>query len=363
MAQSQHDVYCRQCVLPRAFPGADVDASGLCTFCRRPGASGADHERQQARMRARFTAFCDTHRGRQPYDCLLAWSGGKDSTYTLALLRQRYDLRVLAYTFDNGFVSPRALDNMRQVADALDVDHIIVRPRFDVLRTIFRQAAERPDVYPVKALTRTSSVCNACMGLAKGIGAQLALGHGVPMVAYGWSPGQAPLASALFARPIRLYRPMVEALASPLRRLTSVDIAPYFPTAEDWARVETPPCDVAPLLLHPYDEPSVVAAIEALGWRRPTDTDPNSSNCLLNAYGNATHRARYGFHPYALEMANLVRQGIMERSEALARLEAPEDPAVLTMVQDRLGVERFASCQIGAVGAPHTSVGTGGHRQ
>ena len=34
-------------------------------------------------------------------------SGGKDSTYTLSLLRQRYNLRVLAVTFDNGFISPQ----------------------------------------------------------------------------------------------------------------------------------------------------------------------------------------------------------------------------------------------------------------
>ncbi len=343
--------YCQRCVLPETFPGAELDSNGVCAHCRRDRATEAERERRRASMRERFQALCDEHRGRQPYDCLLAWSGGKDSTYTLALLRRRYGLRVLAYTFDNGFVAARALENMRHVAESLGVDHVIIRPRFDLLRTIFRRAAERPDAYNMKALTRASGVCNACMGLAKGVGLQLALRHRAPIIAYGWSPGQAPLASALFMRPSGMYRPMVAALVEPLRRLADDDVSPYFPAEDDWGRVETPPCDVAPLLFCPYDEAEIADAIASLGWRRPPDTDPNSSNCLLNAYGNAVHRARYGFHPYALELANLVRLGIMAREEALVRLETPEDSAVVAMVRDRLGVA-CSSATSGAAASP-----------
>jgi methionine aminopeptidase len=35
-------------------------------------------------------------------------SGGKDSTFTLRVLRDNYDMRVLALTFDNGFVADQA---------------------------------------------------------------------------------------------------------------------------------------------------------------------------------------------------------------------------------------------------------------
>lgn len=335
--------YCQRCVLPDTFPGADLDAEGICAYCRRSPTPGAKLDGRGARLRERFESLCDEHRGRQPYDCLMAWSGGKDSTYTLALLRQDYGLRVLAYTFDNGFIAPQALENMRCVAERLGIDHIIVRPRFDLLRAVFGRAALHPEVYSPKALTRASAVCNACMGLAKGLGLQLALRQGVPIIAYGWSPGQAPLSSALFKRPVGTYRSMVDALIGPLRRLAAGDVSAYFPSEADWERAVAPPYDVAPLLFHPYDEAEVVAAIATLGWRRPPDTDPNSSNCLLNAYGNAMHRARYPYHPYALELANLVRLGLMARDEALSRLEAPEDLAAVAMVRDRLGVEASAT--------------------
>lgn len=329
--------YCRRCVLPEGFPGADLDATGVCAYCRREAASEAGRERRQETLRGRFRALCDEDRGSRPYDCLMAWSGGKDSSYTLALLRREYGLRVLAYTFDNGFVAPQAIENMRQVADRLGVDHVTVRPRFDLLRTVFAGTVQR-DVYGAKALTRASAICNACMGLAKGIGLQLALWHRVPMIVYGWSPGQAPLSSALFRRPLGLYRRMVDALVEPLARLAGDEVRAYFPSAADWEGCGDPPHDVAPLLFHPYDEDSILSSVADLGWRRPADTDPNSSNCLLNAFGNAVHRARHGFHPYALELANLVRLGSLPREEALTRLEAAEDANLVAMVCDRLGV-------------------------
>ena len=56
------------------------------------------------------------------YDVLVAYSGGKDSTYTLDVLVNKYNLRVLALTFDNTFISPRAEENIRNVCGALGAD-------------------------------------------------------------------------------------------------------------------------------------------------------------------------------------------------------------------------------------------------
>ena len=81
----------------------------------------------------------------------MAYSGGKDSTYTLQVLKQHYGLRVLALTLDNGFVSDSAFSNMRNVTDKLGIDHIIFKPRFDLMKQIFRRASEE-DIYSKKHL-------------------------------------------------------------------------------------------------------------------------------------------------------------------------------------------------------------------
>jgi hypothetical protein len=57
-----------------------------------------------------------------------------------------------------------------------------------------------------------------------------------------------------------------------------------------------------------------------VGWKNPKDTDPNSTNCLLNTYANQLHIEKYGYNPYSYELAELVRKGILKRDKALQRL-------------------------------------------
>jgi tRNA(Ile)-lysidine synthase TilS/MesJ len=81
----------------------------------------------------------------------MAFSGGKDSTYTMGLLKQTYGLRILALSFDNGFVSERARENIRLVTDALDIDHTFFKPRWQLLKKIFTTSAEK-ELYSKKSL-------------------------------------------------------------------------------------------------------------------------------------------------------------------------------------------------------------------
>jgi hypothetical protein len=267
---------------------------------------------------------------------MVSWSGGKDSTYTLWLLTRQYGLRTLAFTFDNGFVSPGALRNMRVVAENLGVDHVIVKPSFGLLREVF-VASKDPEMYPLRALERASGICNTCMALAKGIGLRIALEKEIPMLAYGWSPGQIPIASAIFRTNGRMLRAMIGAAKDPLEKATDGEVGPYFPEERHLERMQSFPYNVSPLAFLDYDEEAAVRCIRALGWERPEDTDPNSTNCLLNSFANAVHQEQMGYHPYAMELAGLVREGHMEREEALERLATPANPEVMAAVEEKLG--------------------------
>jgi len=293
---------------------------------------------QKAHLRARFEALVDEIRPQPGYHALMAWSGGKDSTYTLWLLREQYGLRVLAFTLDNGFTSPITLKNVRVVAENLGVDHIIIKPRFDLLQAIFVASAQKADLYPPRALERASSICNSCMGIAKGIGLRLALERGVPLLVYGWSPGQIPLASALFRFTSPMLRTFLQAARLPLEKIVGDQIAPYFPPEALLDNRDRLPYSVAPLAFLEYREEMVFACTRALGWESPSDTDPNSTNCLLNSFACQVHMEQMGYHPYVMELAGLVREGYISRDEALARLEAPAAPEVLMAVQVKLGL-------------------------
>lgn len=327
---------CTRCILPETFPGIQFDEEGVCQYCRRM----PDAERraaQKTRLRTRFEELVAQVRTRPGYHCLMSWSGGKDSTYTLWLLRKQYDLRVLAFTFDNGFASPAALKNMRMVGENLKVDHVIVKPRFDFLRQVF-VASTQPGMYPPRALERASGICNSCMALAKGIGLRMALEKDIPLLAYGWSPGQIPLASAIFHTNPRMLQAMIEAAMAPLEEAAGDQLAVYFPEEHHLNNTHDFPYNVSPLAFLDYDEETAVRSIEALAWERPRDTDPNSTNCLLNSFANMIHLRQMRYHPYVMELAGLVREGCMSREEALARLEIAAVPEVVAAVEAKLGV-------------------------
>ncbi len=327
---------CTRCILPETFPGIQFDQDGVCQYCRRmPGTERRVEQREK--LRVRFETLVSQVRERPGHHCLMSWSGGKDSTYTLWLLKKQYDLRVLAFTFDNGFVSPAALRNMQVVAENLAVDHVIVKPRFDLMRQVFL-ASTQPGMYPPKALERASGICNTCMALAKGIGLRMALEQDIPMLAYGWSPGQIPLASAIFRTNHRMLQAMVGTALAPLEKVVGGQISVYFPEAHHLENTRACPYNVSPLAFLDYDEESAVRRIGKLGWERPLDTDPNSTNCLLNSFANQIHLEQMGYHPYVMELAGLVREGYMSREQALSKLKVATVPEIVTAVEVKLGL-------------------------
>ena len=101
---------CIRCVLPETFPGIHFDDEGVCQYCRRAPATGAQAERraaQKARLRARFEELVAEVRDRARLslsDELERRQG--QHLHAAGCSTQQYDLRILAFTFDNGFVSP-----------------------------------------------------------------------------------------------------------------------------------------------------------------------------------------------------------------------------------------------------------------
>src|SRR3972149_5151463 len=95
---------CTNCVLPETFPGISFDSRGVCNFCQE--FKGKEHlEKEKEKYLQKFQELLGRFKDSSSYDALMAYSGGKDSTYTLSLLKENYALTAFALTFDNGFLS------------------------------------------------------------------------------------------------------------------------------------------------------------------------------------------------------------------------------------------------------------------
>ncbi len=325
---------CTQCILPSSFPGISFNDEGVCNHCQKYRGDVANEDLKE-KYESKFLALVKENHKVSTYDLLMAYSGGKDSTYTLDLFVTRYKLRVLALTFDNTFISEQSFINMRKVCSTLGTDHMIIRPNPKLLRNIFGAAAKET-LYSAKTLERASTICTSCIGLVKAIILRTAIEKEIPLVGYGWSPGQAPVQSSVMRVNPSLMRATQRAIYEPLHRIAGDTIAPYFLHDDHYEFPEKFPSNIHPLAFLDYNEQRIIARIQSLGWERPDDTDPNSTNCLLNAYANQVHKDQFGFHPYVWEIANMIRSGAMEREEGLKKIETMEDPEMVSYAREEL---------------------------
>ncbi len=326
---------CKRCVLPETFPGLHFDSNGICNICTETKKTGV-RQNDKERYREKFIELLKEKKGKSCYDAIVCYSGGKDSTFTLKVLKDDFGLNVLAITFDNGFIAEQAHKNITSVIEKLGVDHYYFKPRFDMLSAIFRQCAQ-DEVFSKKTLERASTICTACMAIIKFSTLRLAIEKKIPFIAFGWSPGQAPITSSIMKNNPSMVKVMQEAAYVPLKKIAGDTVNPYFLEPDHFTLANLFPYNIHPLAFLDYDEDEIYKSIALLGWKSPKDVDPNSTNCLLNTFANMIHKKNYQYNPYAFELAGLVREGYMDRQTALERLQKEEDQSILNMVEERLG--------------------------
>jgi predicted PP-loop superfamily ATPase len=331
---------CSTCILPETFPGIEFDDEGKCNFCRKntkPLEAAAEEKRkyEQKFINLLNDQILPDRTNSRAYDILMAYSGGKDSTYTMSLLKLKYDLRILAVSFDNGFISDTATANIKTVTDKLGIDHIFFKPKWDVLKRSFSAATER-ELYSKKSLERASTMCTTCIGLVKSICLKTAIEQEIPLIGYGWSPGQAPIQSAIMRNNPALARMSQQSILKPLREAVGEEISAYFLQDRHYANPDKFPYNVHPMAWEFYNEEMILNNIRQYGWEAPQDTDSNSTNCLLNAFANDIHVRRYGFHPYVWEIANMVRDGVMDRDKGFEKIYAEQSKNLIKTAKEKL---------------------------
>ncbi len=110
---------CSKCILPETYPFVDFDDHGVCRYCRnwktiRP-------KGEQALLDA-----VEPYRSKDGSpDVILAFSGGRDSSYGLHYVKTVLGMNPVAFTYDWGMVTDLARRNQARLCGALGVEHII----------------------------------------------------------------------------------------------------------------------------------------------------------------------------------------------------------------------------------------------
>lgn len=112
---------CTKCLLPETFPFISYDKKGVCNYC--------NNYKLRNQPRPLDDLFClvEPYRSKDgSYDCIVPFSGGRDSTFTLHMIKKVLGLNPIAFTYDWGMVTDLARRNIARVCGKLGVENIIV---------------------------------------------------------------------------------------------------------------------------------------------------------------------------------------------------------------------------------------------
>ncbi len=129
---------CTRCVIPETHETIVFDAEGVCNICRQ-------HEYKQTAIdwearKKELDDLISAYRGKYEYDCIVPFSGGKDSTWTLYYLVKEYGLKLLVVRFDHGFLRPKVLENTVLTIRKLGVDFHHFTPNWKVVQKLMLQS-------------------------------------------------------------------------------------------------------------------------------------------------------------------------------------------------------------------------------
>jgi N-acetyl sugar amidotransferase len=129
---------CSKCLLPETHETISFNSEGVCSVC-----IGRDFRDTQVDWNKRLIDLkylADKVRFKNDYDCIIPFSGGKDSTFTLYYVVNTLKLKPLVVSFDHGFYRPNMVENRNRVIESLGVDFLSFKPNWRLVKRLMLQS-------------------------------------------------------------------------------------------------------------------------------------------------------------------------------------------------------------------------------
>lgn len=323
------ELRCVRCGISVRVPHVSFDLAQVCSICR-------SFERNRERvgryfgmpkaLKSKLSGAAEAAGG--SHDCVVLFSGGKDSTYMLFRLIEM-GLSVMTLTLDNGFISSGAIANIDSVVRSLGIEHITLRP--GSFETVINESIDRH--------------ATPCKGCFKGLldGALTVAGERrIPFIVTGLSRGQIVEERLQWFYDRNLFDPdEIDAQLSVGRGVYHQKEHfrgnPYWRSdlgilAERVALIDYYRFD-------PVRRDEIITLLRSRPdiWTQPADCGFCSTNCLVNDIGIGLHKARTGWHNYEIATAWDVRLGHLNREEATEDLKDVTDSERFAAVLQTLG--------------------------
>jgi len=128
---------CTKCILPETFPFINFDTDGVCNYCNNY------KTKEYPNNTDKLKELVEPYRrkdGKQ--DCIVPFSGGRDSTYALHIIKEELNLNPITITYDWGMVTDLARRNIARACGELGVENILVSADMQWKRENIRKNVE-----------------------------------------------------------------------------------------------------------------------------------------------------------------------------------------------------------------------------
>ncbi|MDR0574594.1 MAG: N-acetyl sugar amidotransferase [Tannerella sp.] len=323
---------CNRCILTDAYPGLSFDENGTCSMCSSRHVFEPYGEDKLIYILESLKA-----KKRGDYDALVPLSGGKDSMYILYLAVKVYKLKVMTMTYDNGFASRLAVDNMNRAVKQMGVKHIVCKPDDEILRKIYRDM-----------LLRSGDICGACGIAIKASIFKVASDYKIPMILLGTSPLEEDSFLPDTTQDIGRFKYiMKEAGSITKKELNDFLIYPkmnffrlsFGKLTGKYAK------EVCPLfyIKNPSDKEMGDIISRELGWEEDTSREYSKHfDCIVESFTNYVRYHIYGYERRICQYSTMVRRDEITREKALSMYESDkmwEKPANYQQILDLLNIE------------------------
>lgn len=127
---------CTKCILPETYPFIDFDEHGVCRYCR-------NWKKISPKGEAALLEAIEPYRSKDGSpDVIVAFSGGRDSSYGLHYVKKVLGMNPVAFTYDWGMVTDLARRNCARVCGKLGIEHIIRSADITAKRRFVRKNVE-----------------------------------------------------------------------------------------------------------------------------------------------------------------------------------------------------------------------------
>lgn len=340
---------CQKCILLDGFLGIHVNSQGYCDYCADPSYQNINWSKVQITPLMKKERLIDWERTiagmqsthhEQEYDCVIGYSGGKDSTALVDTFITKYTLNPLLITIDTGFMTDIAKQNIQDTLTKMKLhkNHLFIEGAIPTFTKLYQYYFTHHSSHE---RTLTVDICHYCTNLIHTILVKEAMNRDIPYVIIGFSPDQIKYYF------YETYKENILKDGTPnedfAHHLEDEDFRWYF---NDLDSSKPIPREIYPYHVMDYNELEIIQRIESKGLIAPGKGDPVLTNCHVVKAALMYDFFRYGGITYALQYAELVRQQqdvqlwkVLRKKWLRTMIQVSQ--AISNGVFDKKGIEMF----------------------